>query len=59
MTELEQTLENLDRKLDEVDELIMDLPIRADKKKRISSLVYAIYTEVEAEVEVMSADWEA
>lgn len=59
MSEIDQTLQDLDEKLDELDEIIMSLPLRADKKKRISALVYEIYTETEAEIEMMSADWEA
>jgi uncharacterized Fe-S cluster-containing protein len=59
MSEIDQTLQDLDEKLDEVDEIIMSLPIRGDKKKRISALVYQIYSETEAEIEVMSSDWEA
>ena len=59
MSEIDQTLQDLDEKLDEVDEIIMSLPIRGDKKKRISALVYEIYTETESEIEMMSADWEA
>jgi phosphoglycerate dehydrogenase-like enzyme len=54
-----QQLEQLDQLLDQVDELVMNLPIRADKRKMISSKVYDIYAEAEAELEVMSSDWEA
>jgi phosphoglycerate dehydrogenase-like enzyme len=57
-TQPAQQLEQLDQLLDQVDELIMSLPIRADKRKLISSRVYAIYAEAEAELEVMSSDWE-
>ena len=52
-------LEQLDQLLDQVDELVMSLPIRADKRKMISAKVYDIYSAAEAELEVMSADWEA
>jgi len=59
MSEIDLTLQMLDEKLDEVDEIIMSLPIRADKKKRISALVYQLYSEAESEIEMMSSDWEA
>ena len=59
MSAIDATLQQLDEKLDEVDEIIMSLPIRADKKKRISALVYQLYSEAESEIEMMSSDWEA
>ena len=58
MSDIDATLQELDLKLDELDEIIMSLPIRADKKKRISSMVYEIYSEAESEIEMMSSDWE-
>ena len=59
MSRVEQDLETIDQKIDEIDEILGDLPLRKDKIKRLSSLLYQFYAELEEELEVMSSDWEA
>ncbi len=57
MAELDMTLQALDEKLDEVDALIHDLPLRAEVKKQISAKVYEIWSEVEACMDLTPTDW--
>ncbi len=57
MAELDMTLQALDEKLDEVDALIHDLPLRAEVEKQISAKVYEIWSEVEACMDLTPTDW--
>ena len=50
-------LETLDNKLDEVDELIMQLPVQESVKKKLTSRVYELWMEVEEEVELRATDF--
>jgi|SaaInl25SG_5_DNA_1037380.scaffolds.fasta_scaffold28393_2 hypothetical protein len=50
-------LEALDNKLDEVDELIMQLPVQESVKKKLTSYVYELWMEVEEEVELRATDF--
>lgn len=55
----EQTLQLIDAKIDEIDELLGDLSIRNDKRKRLSAMLFDFWEQLEDEMEMMSADWEA
>ena len=50
-------LETLDNKLDEVDELIMQLPLQESVKKKLTSRVYELWMDVEEEIELRATDF--
>jgi hypothetical protein len=50
-------LETLDNKLDEVDELIMQLPLQESVKKKLTSTVYELWMQVEEEIELKATDF--
>ena len=50
-------LETLDNKLDEVDELIMQLPVQESVKKKLTSQVYELWMQVEEEIELRATDF--
>lgn len=56
---VDKDLQDIDAKIDEIDEILGDLPLRNDKIKRLSSMLYQFYAELEDELEMMSSDWEA
>lgn len=51
------TMERLDKVLDDVDHLIGQLPIPSQHKKRLSSHVYDLWMDVEEAVELVPADF--
>jgi len=51
-------LERLDNLLDDVDECIQQLPIKAERKKQLTSMVYELWMEVEDDVTVTPGDFE-
>ena len=51
-------LERLDNTLDTVDELIQQLPIRAERKRQLASMVYELWMQVEDDVTVTPGDFE-
>lgn len=55
----EQILNQIDAKIDEIDALLGDLSIRNDKRKRLSAMLFDFWDQLEDEMEMMSADWEA
>ena len=54
----EKTLQLIDSKIDEIDELLGDLSIRNDKRKRLSAMLFDFWEQLEDEMEMMSSDWE-
>ena len=44
------TLERLDNTLDEVDSLIIDLPLSKETKVKLTSMIYDFWMEVEEEL---------
>jgi len=58
MKTVDQTLEQLDNTLDTVEELIHELPISADRHRQLTSMVYALWMEVEHDMELRPADFE-
>lgn len=55
----DQILSQIDSKIDEIDALLGDLQIRNDKRKRLSAMLFDFWEQLEDEMEMMSADWEA
>lgn len=55
----ESTLNAIDSKIDELDELLGDLPLRNDKRKLLSKMLFDFWEQLEDEMEMMSSDWEA
>lgn len=53
----EHTLALLDSTLDEVEELIRELPIANDHKKRLCDQVYSLWMDVEESVELQPTDF--
>ena len=49
----------IDALIDQIDELLGDLPLRNDKRKRLSGLLFEFFEQLEDETEMMSSDWEA
>jgi hypothetical protein len=56
--EVDQTIQDIDAKLDEIEELLSGLPIRPGQKKIIVQKIYDLYSEIEGAVELSSADYE-
>ena len=57
MRTVDQVLETLDNKLDEVDELLNALPLKAERKKQLTSMVYNLWMEVEDDMATLPADF--
>jgi uncharacterized protein YacL (UPF0231 family) len=57
MVTTESILETLDNKLDEVDALIMQLPLQESVKKKLTSRVYELWMDVEEEIELRATDF--
>ena len=57
MLTVDQTLETLDNKLDEVDELIHQLPLSNERKRQLVSMVYDLWMEVEHDMELNPTDF--
>jgi hypothetical protein len=56
--EVEQSIQDIDAKLDEIEELLAGLPIRAGQKKIIVQKIYDLYSEIEGAVEMSSVDFD-
>lgn len=54
---VQETLEAVDSKLDEVDELIMSMPLQDSVKKQLTAHLYTMYAELEEAVELRPADF--
>jgi hypothetical protein len=54
----EDTLNEIDEKLDEVDALIQQLPLNPAVKKQLSAKVYDLWTEIEGCIDLTPTDWE-
>jgi hypothetical protein len=50
-------LETLDNTLDDVDALIMQLPLQDSVKKKLTSKVYELWMDVEEEIELRATDF--
>jgi hypothetical protein len=56
--EVDLTIQEIDIKLDEIEEMLAGLPIRPGQKKIIVQKIYDLYSEIESAVELSSADYE-
>jgi len=54
---IQETLEAVDSKLDEVDELIMSMPLQNSVKKQLTAHLYTMYAELEEAIELRPADF--
>ena len=58
MSEVDTAIQEIDRKLDEIEELLIGLPIRTGQKRVIVQQIYDLYTEIEGAVELSAVDYE-
>jgi hypothetical protein len=56
--EVDQAIQDIDAKLDEVEELLVGLPIRPGQKKIIVQKIYDLYSEIEGAVELSAVDYD-
>jgi hypothetical protein len=56
--EVDQAVQDIDAKLDEIEELLAGLPIRPGQKKVIVQKIYDLYSEIEGAVELSAVDYE-
>jgi uncharacterized protein YlaN (UPF0358 family) len=56
--EVDTAVQEIDVKLDEIEELVAGLPIRPGHKKIIVQQIYDLYTEIEGAVELSAVDYE-
>jgi hypothetical protein len=57
-SEVDTTIQEIDVKLDEIEELLAGLPIRPGQKKVIVQKIYDLYSEIEGAVELSAVDYE-
>jgi hypothetical protein len=57
MKTVDQTLEQLDNLLDDVDELINELPLSNERKHQLTSMLYSLWMEVEHDIELRPTDF--
>ena len=55
--QIDQDIQAIDDKLDEIEELLLGLPIRPGQKRVIQNKIYELYTEIELAVEVSAVDY--
>jgi len=58
MSELDMVIQDIDTKLDEIEELVSELPVRPGQKRIIVQKIYDLYSEIEGAVELSSADYD-
>lgn len=58
MSEIDIDIQTIDEKLDEIEELVVGLPIRPGQKRIITQMIYDLYTEIEGAVELSAVDYE-
>ena len=54
-----EVLEEIDAKLDEVEELLHELPLNPAVRAQLVNRVYAMWTEIEETVDLAPTDWQA
>ena len=57
MKTVDQTLEQLDNLLDDVEELIQQLPFKPERKRQIVSMIYDLWMEIEHDADLPPADF--
>ena len=55
---IEQDIQLIDNKLDDIEELVAGLPIRAGQKRIIVQKIYDLYSEIEGAVELSAVDYD-
>jgi hypothetical protein len=58
MSEIDIDIQTIDEKLDEIEEIVAGLPIRAGQKRVIVQKIYDLYSEIEGSLELSSADYD-
>jgi len=56
--EVDQDIQDIDSKLDEIEELVAGLPIRIGQKRIIVQKIYDLFSEIEGAVELSAVDFE-
>jgi len=56
--QIDQDIQDIDAKLDEIEEIVAGLPIRVGQKRIIVQKIYDLYTEIEGAVELSAVDFE-
>jgi len=54
-----ELLEEIDSKLDEVEELLQKLPLNPAVRAQLVNRVYDMWTEIEETVDLAPTDWQA
>jgi hypothetical protein len=57
MKTVDQTLEQLDNLLDDVDELINELPLSNERKHQLTSMIYDLWMEIEHDMDLRPTDF--
>ncbi len=57
-SEVDTAIQEIDVKLDEIEELLAGLPIRPGQKRIIVQKIYDLYSEIEGAVELSAVDYE-
>ena len=58
LKEVDTAIQEIDIKLDEIEELLLGLPIRPGNKREIQRMIYELYSEIEGAVELSAVDYE-
>jgi hypothetical protein len=56
--EVDLTIQEIDHKLDDIEELVAGLPIRPGQKRIIVQKIYDLYSEIESGVEMSAVDFD-
>jgi hypothetical protein len=56
--EIDTAVQEIDVKLDEIEDLLVGLPIRPGQKRIIMQKIHDLYTEIEGAVELSAVDYE-
>lgn len=56
--EVDEIIQDIDRQLDEIEELVMSLPMRPGQKRVVIQMIYELYSEIENAVELSAVDYE-
>jgi hypothetical protein len=56
--QVDNDIQAIDTKLDEIEELVIGLPIRPGQKRVITQKIYDLYSEIEGAVELSAVDYE-
>jgi hypothetical protein len=56
--EVDTSIQEVDVKLDEIEELVLGLPIRPGQKRVITQKIYDLFSEIEGAVELSAVDYE-